>query len=182
MSSYVKGNLSIFCSFESSSTQRCLLCVPLILSDRKSSQISRTLLSILDDLNNVVIWMFSTCPLISKFFSPFTNPLGIVASALVTVGITVTFMLYRFFCSLAKSRYLSHFSLLFNFTLWSTRHTLLFGWFSVFCWLLLLSLLLELKPYICHLFFYSSLLFFSSFLHHLIKSAKYMRPDNIWWH
>ena len=36
-----------------------------------------------------------------------------------TIGITVTFMFHCFFNSLARSRYLSFFSLTFNFTLWS---------------------------------------------------------------
>ena len=36
------------------------------LSDSKSPRDSRTLLSILADLNNAVVWMVSTCPLISK--------------------------------------------------------------------------------------------------------------------
>ena len=35
------------------------------LIDNKSSQISRTLLSILADLNNAVVWMVSTDPVIS---------------------------------------------------------------------------------------------------------------------
>ena len=42
------------------------LCQFAALVDRKSPQVSRTLLSILVDLNNVVVWMASTCPLISK--------------------------------------------------------------------------------------------------------------------
>ena len=54
-------------------------------------QISRTLLSILTDLNNAVIWMVSTCPMISKCSRPITNPLGIVPSAQITSDITVTF-------------------------------------------------------------------------------------------
>ena len=46
------------------------------LSDKKFSQVSRTLLSILVDLNNGVVWMVFTRPLISKSSSPCTNPLG----------------------------------------------------------------------------------------------------------
>ena len=42
------------------------------LNDSKSPQISRTLLSILTNLNNAVVWMVFTCPLISKFSSLFT--------------------------------------------------------------------------------------------------------------
>ena len=36
------------------------------MSDSKSTQVSRTLLSILADFNNAVVWVVSTCPLISK--------------------------------------------------------------------------------------------------------------------
>ena len=43
------------------------------LNDSKSPQISRTLLSILADLNKAVVWMVSTHPLISKSFSPCVN-------------------------------------------------------------------------------------------------------------
>ena len=67
--------------------------------------------------------MVSACPLISKSSSSFTNPLEIVPSTPIMIGITVTFIfpsLFSFFCSLATSRYLSFFSLSFNFTLWSS--------------------------------------------------------------
>ena len=84
-------------------------------SDSKSTQASRTLLSIMADLN-AVVWMVSTRSLISKSSSPFTNPLGIIPGAIITIGITVTFMFHSLFCSLARSRYLSFFSLSFNFT------------------------------------------------------------------
>ena len=67
------------------------------LSDSKSPQVSRTLLSILADHNNVVVWMVSTRPLISKSSSHLTNPLLIVPRAPITIGITVTFMLDSFF-------------------------------------------------------------------------------------
>ena len=67
------------------------------LSDSKFAQGIRTLLSILAGLNNAVIWMFFTCPLLSKSFSPFTNPLEIVPSAPITSGITVTSMFDSFF-------------------------------------------------------------------------------------
>ena len=46
------------------------------LSDNKSPQVSRTRLSILVDFNNAVVWMVSTCPLVSKFFSPYINSFG----------------------------------------------------------------------------------------------------------
>ena len=64
--------------------------------DCKCTQVTRILLSILADLNNAVVSMVSTCSLISKSPSPFTNLLGIVPNALITIGITVTFMLHSF--------------------------------------------------------------------------------------
>ena len=44
------------------------------LSDSKSPQVPRTLLSILAVLSNVVVWMVSTCPPTSESSSPFSNP------------------------------------------------------------------------------------------------------------
>ena len=66
------------------------------LSDNKSPQVSGTFLSTLTDFSNAVLWMVPTRPLISKFFSPFTNPLVTVQRAPITIGITVTFMFYSF--------------------------------------------------------------------------------------
>ena len=72
------------------------------LSDSKSSQVSRTFLSILVDLNNAEVQMVSIRLLISKFSS--TIPLVIVSSAPIIIGITVTFMFHSFFSCLARSR------------------------------------------------------------------------------
>ena len=72
--------------------QRYLMVFHLSLSDSKSSQISRTLFSILVNLNNIV-WMLSIRPLISKSFSPCTIPLVTVP---ITIYITVTFMFHSF--------------------------------------------------------------------------------------
>ena len=108
------------------------------LSDSKSPQVSRTLLSILAILNNAVIWMVSTCLPTSKSSSPFCNPLVTVPKAPITIGIIVTCMFHSFFNSLARSRYLSFFSHSFSFILWSARTaklTILQVLF--FCWLLL---------------------------------------------
>ena len=89
------------------------------LSDYKSPQVTRTLLSILAVLNNAVVSMVPTRPPISKSSSPFNNPLVTVPKAPITIGIIVTFMFHSFFNSLARSRYLSFFSLSFSFILWS---------------------------------------------------------------
>ena len=59
------------------------------LSDSKSPQVSRTLLSILAVLNNAVIWMVSTRPPTSKSSSPFSNPLVTVPNAPITIGIII---------------------------------------------------------------------------------------------
>ena len=89
------------------------------LNDSKSPYFSRTLHSILADLNKALVCIVSTRPLISKFSSLCINPLVTVLRALITIGITVTFMFRSFYNPLARSRYLSFFSLSFNFTLWS---------------------------------------------------------------
>ena len=69
------------------------------LSVSKFPQVSRTLLSILADFNNALVWMTSTFPLISKSSRPFTEPLGIVPNAPITI--------FRcFFNSLSRSKYL----------------------------------------------------------------------------
>ena len=88
----------------------------LSLSDCKSPWVSRTLLSILADLNNAVVWMVSTRSVISKSSSPCINPLVSVPRAPITIGINVTFMFYSFFNSLERLRYLSCLSRSFNFT------------------------------------------------------------------
>ena len=67
------------------------------LSDCKSPQVSRILLSILTDLNNAVVWMVSTRPFISKSSSPFNISLEIIPSAPITSGIPVTFMFHSLF-------------------------------------------------------------------------------------
>ena len=82
--------------------------------------VSRTLLSILAVLNNVVVWMVSTRSLISKSNSPFNKPLVTVPKAPITIDIIVTFMFYIFFDSQVRPKYLSLFSFSFKFILWVT--------------------------------------------------------------
>ena len=62
----------------------------------KSFQVSRTLLSILADLNNAIVWMVSTRDFLSKSSSPCTNPLVTVPRLPITIDITVTFMFRSF--------------------------------------------------------------------------------------
>ena len=71
----------------------------LSLRDNKTSQVSRTLLSILAVLNNVVVRMVSTRPPTYKSSNPFNSPLVTVMNAPFTIGIIVTFMflLFTFF-------------------------------------------------------------------------------------
>ena len=61
--------LLLFYSFENFSLQQMVF--HWSLSDSKSPQVSRTLLSILADLNNAVVWMISAHPLFFKFPSKF---------------------------------------------------------------------------------------------------------------
>ena len=82
--------------FEAFLHQRWLVAFHGSLSDSKSYQVSRTLLSILADLNNVVVWMVTTRPLISMSSSLFNNPLVTVQRAPIIIGINVTFMFYSF--------------------------------------------------------------------------------------
>ena len=66
------------------------------LSDNKSPQVSRTLLCILADLNNAVVWIVFTRPLISKSSSPCTSSLATVPRASITIGRNVSSM-FQFF-------------------------------------------------------------------------------------
>ena len=87
------------------------------LSDSKFPQDSRTLLSILTDVSNAVVWIVSTRPVISNSSCPCINPLVTVPRAPITMGITVSFIFHNLFSSLARSSYLSFFSISFSFTL-----------------------------------------------------------------
>ena len=91
------------------------------LSDSKSPQVSRTLLSILAVFNNAVVWIVSTRLPTSKSSSPFSNPFVTIRKAPITIGIIVIYMFHSFFNSLARSMYLSFFSHSFSFILWSAR-------------------------------------------------------------
>ena len=93
------------------------------LRGSKSSQISRTLLSILANFRCAAVWIVSILPLISSSPRRFSRLFGTISRASTTIGITVTFMFYSFFVSLAMSRGLLSFSPSFSFTLWFIRMT-----------------------------------------------------------
>ena len=120
------------------------------LSDSKSPQFSKTLLSILVGLNDAVVWMVSTRPPTSKSSSPFNKPLVTVPKAPIIIVIIITIMFHSFFNSLARSMYLSFFSHYFRFILWSagtaksTILLVLFFFYYYYYYLLLLLLLLLL--------------------------------------
>ena len=76
----IRFSSSFSLSLFNSSENFLLLCKRMVfrwsVSDNNSSQVSRTLLSILADLSNAVLWMHSTCPLISKSSNPLTKYFG----------------------------------------------------------------------------------------------------------
>ena len=98
---------------ESFSHQFYLTVVHLSLSDSKSPQVSTNLLNILAERSsrNILLLIVSIHPLTSKSFSPFINPLVTLPKATIRIGIIATILIHSFFNSLARSRYLSFFSL-----------------------------------------------------------------------
>ena len=129
------------------------------LSDSKSPQVSRTRLRILAVLSNTVVWIVSTRPPTSKSSRTFNNPLVIVPRAPITNGTIVTFMFHSFFNSLARSRYLSFFSLSFRFILWSARTAKSIVLQIPFCLLIIImsGLLAGIRWSVCMLNSYRSL-------------------------
>ena len=69
---------------------------PWSLSDSKSPQISGTLRSILADFSSAVVWVVSILLIFSSSPNFFYMFLGIVQSALIAMGITVTFWFFNF--------------------------------------------------------------------------------------
>ena len=85
----------------------------------KSLQVSRTLLCILADFYNAVVWMISVLPLMPRYHSPLFRRLWTILRKPIKIVTIITFMFLRFFSSLARSRYLSIFLLSFIFILLS---------------------------------------------------------------
>ena len=89
------------------------------MSDRKCPQISRTLLSILTDLNKAVVGWFPLVHLFPNLLVPLPilwELFQVHQLQFVSPSPSCSIVLFR---SLAMTRYLSLFSLTFNFTLWS---------------------------------------------------------------
>ena len=89
------------------------------LSDNKSPQVTKILLSIQANLDTAVFWMASIFPKIANSSSLYSKPLGTIPSASPTTCTAVTLM-FQFVCvcmcvcvfnSLARFKYLSTFSL-----------------------------------------------------------------------
>ena len=113
------------------------------LSDSKSLHVTRTLLSILADPDNTVVWMISISPLISNSTSLLSKPLGTVSSTLSTIGITATFIFSDSFNSQARSNNSSLFLFNFFFSLWSgatAKFTIRLFFFFFFFFFLLFTL------------------------------------------
>ena len=88
---------------------------PWSLSDNKSPQVSKTLLSILADLNNALICIVSTLSVISTSSSICTNPLGTVPRAPITTGFIATFIFHIFFQFFSKVEVLNPLFTFFRF-------------------------------------------------------------------
>ena len=92
-------------------------------SNSKSPLFFRTQLSCLADVKTAVVWMVSYLLRIFNCSSPLSKCSGAVMSAPTTVGKAVNLIFHSFyfyFSSLARSKYLSIFSISFVFSLWSS--------------------------------------------------------------
>ena len=105
------------------------------LSDSKSLQISRTLLSILAKLNNDVVCKDLILPLISTF-SIFFPQVFVKCFKHTNWYHHHCHVSHHFFSSLARSKYLSVFSCSFIFTQWSTQTAESTRWQVLFLMLL----------------------------------------------
>ena len=94
------------------------------LSDSKSPQVSRTLLSILAVFNNAVVWMVSTRPPTSKSSRPLNNPSVTVPKAPITI----------FAYHMINSFYYYYHCYYYYFTLLRVFHTSVSRWFLIGVW------------------------------------------------
>ena len=115
------------------------------LSDSKSSHVSWTLLRIVTDLNNAVVWIVLVRPLISKSSSPLTKPLRIVPTASITISIIVIFTSHSFLFSSQKVLVFVSLFICFKFRSVARRDAGLLLYFG----LLLLWLLFHALSFLC---------------------------------
>ena len=121
----------------------------LSLSDSKSFQVSRTLLSMLAVHNDTVVWMVSTPT--SKSSSPFNNPLVTVPKAPIKIVIIVTFMFHFFLSSPLQVTYPSFHILSVYCCCQQRQQSRQFCKFSFFFWLIIKRsvLLAEINWSVC---------------------------------
>ena len=168
-----------------------------VLSGCKSLQVSMNLCSVLADLSNAVVWMASTCRVISKSSSTCSNPSLTVPRAPITVGIVVTSCSTVFFQIPSE---VLVFSLLFAFfqfysvvsrdTKFTIRQVLHFLFFC--CWLLLglvvcprlrdpfVNLLLQDRFWVVHMPFETNaqIYYYSYHYHYYLKD---FHTGVSWW-
>ena len=80
------------------------------LSDSKSSHLFSTLLSVLADRNNAIVWMMSARPTISNSSRPFKQPLRKVPRAPIIINITISLIFSSLFYCSGKISVFVHFS------------------------------------------------------------------------
>ena len=160
-------NIIVILFSGSYSHQRYLMAFHWSLINRKSPQISRTLLSILVDLNNAVVWIVYAPHFISRSSRPFINPLMVVRRG-IRINITMTFIFHCYFSSLASSKYLSFFSLSFGFTRWSAGTVKSTIWHFLFfllsIWSFVGDYMIRLYLKIPEKFFHSGLYIYLEFI------------------
>ena len=112
------------------------------LNYSKFPPVSRTLLSILADLNNAVVWVVSIRP-------PNYELLWTIPSKIITIGTFVTFMIHSFLCSLCTCH--SFCFLWFSCSSPFGLQSSLYGRFSFFVcvWITRPDLLVRIKLSVC---------------------------------
>ena len=135
------------------------------LSDSNSSQVSRSLLSILVNINNAVFGIVRS-QLIPMSSNPFINPLVTVPCAPTTIRITITFMFLSLFFSVLKLGLCNYFSFHLKFSLWSTGAENSQGSLSlIFFFFFWQSLALVVWPRLGNLFVSIIIIIFCEFCH-----------------
>ena len=118
----------------------------LSLSDSKSPRVFKTILSILADLNNAVVWMDSTRPLTSKSSSSFNNPSMTLPRAPITIGLNITFTFHSLFRFPSKVK---EFILLFAFFQFYSLVSPRFCKFSFLLIIIRSGRLAEIRWFVC---------------------------------